>query len=334
MNELIQTEQNKSNEYKIKPMAGTKNLVALTQDNVAKIEAMIATDSAYARGFNKNEEPQTKTIRKKKDALEIKYVGSVAFWMTLLKVALENGGRPDSHDAYKIRIKDENEEKDSESFTLDEILAGAIAAVDNENATHLNSNGIGKLWVWEQIREFIRKNKAQGVLDCLRNRRENLFNCIGGLVKAINDIGERKQHNEKCKTAFVKHPWLFGAIAASEKRTKYNDRKNISFASKFCHYASFYVFKDEDGDAQDGWSIWDNVLKKVLPKYLDFYKIAQWSPKDLEDYWKYCKAVDETIIKSGNEISRNGFDHLLWYYYKGKVNDLDGAVEETSEISD
>ena len=31
----------------------------------------------------------------------------------------------------------------------------------------------------------------------------------------------------------------------------------------------------------------------------------------------FQKVVDEIIKASDSKISRNGFDHLLWYYFKG-----------------
>ena len=68
----------------------------------------------------------------------------------------------------------------------------------------------------------------------------------------------------------------------------------------------------------DNYSIYDNVVKKVLPRYADKYKV-DYSNKDLNDYREYRKIVDEIISKSNSNISRNGFDHLLWYYHKGRI---------------
>lgn len=36
-------------------------------------------------------------------------------------------------------------------------------------------------------------------------------------------------------------------------------------------------------------------------------------------YREYSEIIDKILDKSGNKISRNGFDHLLWYYYKGRL---------------
>ncbi len=73
----------------------------------------------------------------------------------------------------------------------------------------------------------------------------------------------------------------------------------------------------EGTEFQDNYSIYDNILKTVLPMYLNFYNIK--TKYDLDDYADYRKAVDAIRDASGIEISRNGFDHLLWYYHKGRL---------------
>lgn len=97
----------------------------------------------------------------------------------------------------------------------------------------------------------------------------------------------------------------------------YIPRRNISFASKFCHYACFYLFEGEP--EQDNYSIWDNVLRKVMSKYIKHYQLVK---RNLDDYSEYRKTVDLLIKASNSEISRNGFDHLLWYYFKGRLDKI------------
>ena len=115
---------------------------------------------------------------------------------------------------------------------------------------------------------------------------------------------------------------LIEILSARTKQEK-GGRCNISFASKFCHYACFYIFKGED--AQDNFSIYDRVVAKVLPYYLEYWKITdvdqkklKFNKKNLDEYKEYSKAIDKVIEASGSQISRNGFDHLLWYYFKDK----------------
>jgi len=103
-------------------------------------------------------------------------------------------------------------------------------------------------------------------------------------------------------------------------------RRNVSFASKFCHFSCFYIFKGEE--AQDNFSIYDGVVARALPAYLDYYKEKLLDKKiDLKtikkkikdkSYKEYSNAIDDIIEASGSKISRNGFDHLVWYYFKGK----------------
>lgn len=96
---------------------------------------------------------------------------------------------------------------------------------------------------------------------------------------------------------------------------KFRARTNLSFASKFCHYACFYLF--ENTEYQDNYSIYDNILRTVLPMYLVYFNITE--RYDLRDYKQYRNAVDMIRNAADEKISRNGFDHLLWYYHKGRM---------------
>ncbi len=79
----------------------------------------------------------------------------------------------------------------------------------------------------------------------------------------------------------------------------------------------------EGTEFEDNYSIYDNVLKKSLCKYIKRYLILD-IEEDLfkNDYKKYIGYIDSIRNKVealyGKKISRNGFDHLLWYYHKGR----------------
>lgn len=168
---------------------------------------------------------------------------------------------------------------DSVVDSYERIIKGAVEAVDRENSTHLNADGCGR----EEIASRIIKLDKVELLKCLKHPDyEDMM-----LIRLISE-----------KT--------FAKVKA---------RRNISFASKFCHYACFYVY--ENTEYQDNYSIYDNILKTVLPWYLQYYKIEK--KYDLSDYKEYREAVDLIRRASGVEISRNGFDHLLWYYHKGRI---------------
>ncbi len=172
-------------------------------------------------------------------------------------------------------------EKSEYSYTT--IIHEAVNAVDRENSTHLSSDGKGR----EEIPERILNIPKDKLLRCLRDPDyEDMY-----LIREIS------------------------RITSADKRA----RKNVSFASKFCHYACFYVF--EGSEYQDNYSIYDSILKAVLPLYLEYYSV---DPRayDLDDYVQYRKAIDVIRNTCDTSISRNGFDHLLWYFHKGRMDKM------------
>ncbi len=232
-------------------------IVDLTLDNVARIEAMIQNDSDYKKTANPESKPE-KYPRKKTD--EYKYGGSTAYWITQLK---------------DILIYDKPVSRDVFSFEV--IIENAVKTIDRENSTHLNADNNGRNEISLRI----------------INNKENLFDWI--CYPSKNDYAIIKEISKKTK---------------GEK-----GRVNLSFASKFAHYTSFYLF--EGTEFQDNFSIYDGVLTRALPRYLDAYEIIGYN---LNDYVSYQKAIDllrkKAAERYGEIISRNGLDHLLWYYHK------------------
>ena len=163
-------------------------------------------------------------------------------------------------------------------YSYEDIIKGAVESVDRENSTHLNADKCGRQEIVHRLCAFDRDE----LIECLKDP----------------DHDDMKLIREISKTTSAKQ----------------RARKNPSFASKFCHYACFYVF--EGTEYQDNYSIYDRILKTVLPMYLGYFCIEQ--EYDLRDYRNYRMAVDAVRKASGVEISRNGFDHLLWYYHKGR----------------
>ena len=231
-----------------------KSLAKLTRDNVAIVEAMIRNDSAYIRSTDVSAEP---TYNRKH---EIKYGGSSAYWMTLLKRILLDG-------ISEI------------SYSYEDVITGAVESVDRENSTHLNADKCGRQEISERI---------------CRYNRDELIKCL--MDPDYRDMGLIRE---------------ISRITSAEHKA----RTNPSFASKFCHYACFYLF--EGTEYQDNYSIYDGILKTVLPWYLGYYSIDQCY--NLNDYKEYRMAVDKIREECKTEISRNGFDHLLWYYHKGRL---------------
>lgn len=237
---------------------------------------------------------------------KIKFYGSTAFWMTKLKGA----------------IKTRN--YDYEEF---DIIQEAVNAVDRENSTHLNSNSSKfsiepRVMMRNKIQEIIENPDEQKNLEArLRNRDLDLVCGLSNTIKEVNG----NEEISKCCT---------------------------SFSSKFCHYACLWFFGDEDkNDPKDNFSIYDNVLFRALPvyecKYCKSKVLRELKITEKSFYKTYSDVIDrirKAVRENGQEISRNGFDHLLWYYHKGydirgnkkgKVNlkDIDSEINKSEKDS-
>ena len=182
---------------------------------------------------------------------------------------------------WMTKLKEVIVENKITEYTYEAIIQGAVEAVDRENSTHLNADTRGR----EEITKRICGFSHEELIKCLQDP----------------DYKDMLLFNEIAR------------ITSAEKRA----RRNLSFASKFCHFACFYVFNDEDSEYQDNYSIYDSVLKKVIPLYLKYYNLDV--TRDLNNYKHYRTAIDDIRNACGEEISRNGFDQLLWYYFKGRV---------------
>ena len=179
-------------------------------------------------------------------------------------------------------LLDNNKNVSSENYTYEEIIEGIIIAVDNENSTHLNSDTMGRYTV---------KNR---ILALSRNELVEYLKNPNNTYKLINLIATPVEEGEK---------------------------NHLSFASKFCRYTSRYLFKDTNDE--DHYAIYDSVLVKSLPLYIKRYLNEDVKPKEyINNYLKFSNYIDRIIDSAkkehGNKISRNGFDHLIWYYHKGR----------------
>ena len=251
--------------------------LSLTHENVVMVEALICMDSAYLKSSDRNAAP----VHKRNGGL--KYGGSIAYWMSKLS------------NNYKTNCNESEFKK---------LINGAVDAVDRETSTHLNSDGIGRKITKERIINYGAKN----LYTTLKSKDENKYNLFRELASLTieNDGG----------------------------------RCNVSFATKFCHYASYYLFEGEE--QQDNFSIYDSVVMSVLLEYAQHWQVNmndtifngnendykrngykavndyKHNPDGVCQFYKdYSAVIGEIIKKSGDQISRNGFDHLLWYYHKG-----------------
>lgn len=177
------------------------------------------------------------------------------------------------------QIIDNNKKKSDDGYTYEDIIDNLINSIDVENSTHLNSDGLGR----KNVKERIIKLGKDKLIDYLKEPKDE--------YKLINLI----------------------------QTPEGNEKRHFSFATKFCHYACLYLFKNTE--YEDNYSIYDNVISSVLPKYIKKYLDEDVNKKDYEyDYKKYINYIDRIrskVEENNIKISRNGFDHLLWYYHKG-----------------
>lgn len=238
------------------------DLVELTHENVAKVEAMIRNNFSYIKSYDENAGPT-----ENKNGKEV-YSGSTAYWMTKLK--------------YIIEGKENN-------LTYEDIIPKVVSSIDRENSTHLNSDGCGR----GKISNRIIKLGKDKLIDSLKEGNLDVF-------ETIQEKTNPNKNGDK----------------------NYKGRVNTSFASKFCHFACFFLF--EDDKLRDKYSIYDNVIVSVLPYYIKKYEVEyNGTLKDLKDYSVYSDVINSIREKAASTtnttpISRNGFDHLLWYYHKGR----------------
>lgn len=245
---LIERELEASREFYFDKYDGV-DLPRLSLRNVALAEAMVANNSSYM-------------LSKSKGGVSGAGAGS-DFWLGLMRKFLKEG-------------------EDPSGFTYEQVVEGAVKAIDKENSTHLNADGVGRAELCERLLDF-----GRGVLlSCLENPMETEYRLIDELSKATNPPEPKRS------------------------------RRNLSFASKFCHYACLAFFKDKE--AQDNYPVYDNIVKGALPKYIAYFGLNRRSQAALSDYQTYRKCVAEIIAHADEPISRNGFDHLVWYYFKGR----------------
>lgn len=181
-----------------------------------------------------------------------------------------------------------------------------VITLDSENSTHLNT----------------RKDKKTNL------RGRDIM--VSRVVNLLQNFEEFKGQLRKGDAS------LIGTLACPNG--DYTGRE-LSFASKFCHYAAFGLF--EGKESADKYSIFDRIVSEALADYAIKYcvnndlikkyqtKLGEYHTKSKKVQWKenvtyiefyelYRNLIDAIREKAqkkhgGQMISRNGFDHLLWY---------------------
>ena len=187
---------------------------------------------------------------------------------------------------------------------FEECLLGAIVSIDRTNSTHLESAVNGRT----KIKNII-LNKCKNV-DDLKNELNKDFH------------NNPKEH-------------LIGLMSVDlEAKKRGTVRSNLSFASKFCSYASIYLRTNLE------YSKYDNVVASHLGDYIKLYlndtstktkefKLDSATKKKSSDklqytvdiYIRYYQLIGDIIHllrENGIQIDRNEFDHIVWYGFKGR----------------
>ena len=225
----IQIEKTISQNYGLLMDIYHPDLLALTVNNVARVEAMIDTDSNYWRSGDVQQTPEFEYYQKqysnhRKDSIKsIKYKGSTAYWMQELKLCLDSAINPIKQmlpfiPAFKNLVEEWEKlfvamiltPRQNISYRLALTIYGAVSAIDRENSTHLTSDaknnnfGNGRIELTKRIFQM-----SHSLLDRLKNRD----------IKIIEKLSKKTKNGTK------------------------GGRENYSFATKFCHYACYYWFE-------------------------------------------------------------------------------------------
>lgn len=188
-----------------------------------------------------------------------------------------------------------------------ETLEDIIKDINSQNSTHASEEEFKVLA--DRIKEF---DEGKGKLLNFLCEPDNNYSLINKLSKKI--------------------------------KTKNRYRSNFSLATKICQTLCFVI---NDGNKyQDNFMKFDSVLRDNLPEYLRAYKVSvdqvlnindkersefrkfKKNEKDKEEemllnwlykehkYPIYIRMINILIEKTGNQISKNGLDHLIWYTNK------------------
>lgn len=128
----IQTTQANSKKYMLKE--NPVGQVELTEDNAARAEAMIASNSAYNKSANPACGPKGK------------YKGSTAYWVK------------EFDNCVKKNVNNGDE-------TYRDIIKNIVEAVDRENSTHLNADNAGRTEIAKRICDYT----VPTLVDLLKN---------------------------------------------------------------------------------------------------------------------------------------------------------------------
>ena len=183
-------------------------------------------------------------------------------------------------------------------YSYEDCVLGAVISIDRSNSTHLETTKNG------------RKKMAQRIIKRCPDIK-TMINCLSTPFESTDD-----NHIIAC---MVKKG--FKSIKDG------SDMYYLSFASKFCSYASTFLGLTID------YSKYDDVVARALPIYYQAYcgKIVKKTEFKVDNtvsdkyhnrlnvYKKYSETITQIInaVDKGNRLNRDEFDHIIWYGMKG-----------------
>ncbi len=196
----------------------------------------------------------------------------------------------------------EEMKNDKTNSNFEKNVLGAVIAIDSFNKTHLESCKDGRKEMCDRI--------------C------HACSDLNGLMAKLNE-----SFNSKNSEHLI-------SILTREIDAKKQDQKrfNLSFATKFCSYASFFLA------TKATYSIYDSIVSEYLPEYVREY-LGKQVPKSsykiptaskgtdplnlrLEIYEDYSKMIEDILgcLRISNiRINKRELDHIIWYNSKYKL---------------
>lgn len=213
------------------------------------------------------------------------------------------------------------DEKELVELTRNNVaLAEAIINYDSDYKDAINKNVEGtSANVFSQIKndwnfmgpnEKLKKETIESLIRIID--RENATHLNADRCGYEEIVERLMKCNKKDFEKMLKYPDVDYTLVQILAEKTSSGRRNLSFASKFCQLFCFNIF--EDTEFQDNYCKYDSVVRRMLPHYQKYFK----TPKRIleNNYKNFCLTIDEIITASGSNISRHGFDQLIWYIYK------------------
>ena len=183
------------------------------------------------------------------------------------------------------------------TFTdYEKFIEELIETVDRANVTHISAAVNGKKEIKKRI----------------------INKCMD--LKSLKDaLSKNPFVNGKVRDVDPNH--ILYKLAEPLPATKGGMRSNVSFASKLCQFASKIL------NAGYEYSKYDSIVAKTLPIYIEHYlgvKVARtrfsldgktFNVK-MQTYAEYCAYIDKIIAVACPGMTREEFDHIVWYTNK------------------